>query len=195
MRRLITLISAGRNRTIVVRRELPRTRDAGWVRVPYRIKNRRVLLSVSPRPVSVAVAAKSIIGSPEAWRLQPAIPSSKISVLHRRRGPSRPREARRREALTGGGDALRREERGWQAQCSHFDSGSRTLLLPSLFRFDCNRPYKAQQFATDRGYDLRLVLASCKQFFITGAEPPLGFPGNRFCFLIQTLLPLGEPAT
>jgi len=80
------------------------------------------------------------------------------------------------------------------AHCSHFDSGSRTLLLPSLFRFDCNRPDKAQQFEADGGDDLRLVLASCKQLFITGAEPPLGLPGNRFGFLIQTLLPLGEPA-
>jgi len=35
MRRLITLISAGRNRTIVIRRELPRTKDAGWAMEPY----------------------------------------------------------------------------------------------------------------------------------------------------------------
>ena len=132
MRRLITLISAGRNRTIVIRRELPLTKTAGWEQSPYRIKDRRVLLSVSRRPVSVAVVRKRIIESPWAWRLQPAIPSSKQGVLHRRRDPSRPREARRREALTGGGDALAREERGWQVHCSDLGSGSRTLLLPSL---------------------------------------------------------------
>jgi hypothetical protein len=38
MRRLMTLISAGRNRTIVIRPELPRTRDAGWAVKPYRLK-------------------------------------------------------------------------------------------------------------------------------------------------------------
>jgi hypothetical protein len=38
MRRLITLISAGRSRIVVVRRELPRTEDAGWVSPPYRTK-------------------------------------------------------------------------------------------------------------------------------------------------------------
>ena len=37
-RRLITLIFAGRNRMVMIRRELPRTKCAGWVRRPYRIK-------------------------------------------------------------------------------------------------------------------------------------------------------------
>ena len=37
-RRLITLIFAGRNRMVMIRRELPRTRGAGWVRKPYRIE-------------------------------------------------------------------------------------------------------------------------------------------------------------
>ena len=50
MRRLITLISAGRNRTIVIRRELPRTKGASSGTRPYRIKRRRVLLAVSPSP-------------------------------------------------------------------------------------------------------------------------------------------------
>ena len=36
-RRLITLIFAGRNRMDMIRRELPRTSGAGWVRRPYRI--------------------------------------------------------------------------------------------------------------------------------------------------------------
>ena len=34
-RRLITLIFAGRNRMDMIRRELPRTKGAGWVRRPY----------------------------------------------------------------------------------------------------------------------------------------------------------------
>ena len=37
-RRLITLIFAGRNRMVMIRRELPRTRRAGWVRKPFRIE-------------------------------------------------------------------------------------------------------------------------------------------------------------
>jgi hypothetical protein len=36
-RRLITLICAGRNRMAMIRRELPRTSRAGWVRRPCRI--------------------------------------------------------------------------------------------------------------------------------------------------------------
>ena len=140
MRRLITLISAGRNRTIVVRRERPLTKDAGWVGIPYRIKVRRVLLSVSPRPVSGAVARKALIASPYWWRPQPAVPSSKEGVLQRRRVPSGPSEASRREALTGGGDALRRDQRGRQARCSGWSS--RALDLPPLFRLDRNCPDK-----------------------------------------------------
>jgi hypothetical protein len=37
-RRLITLIFADRNRRDMIRRELPRTRCAGWVRKPFRIE-------------------------------------------------------------------------------------------------------------------------------------------------------------
>src|SRR5215470_16034831 len=66
MRRLITLISAGRNRTIVIRRELPRTKGAGWVRRPDRIEDRRILLSVPPRPVTCSA---SVIG----WLKPPLI--------------------------------------------------------------------------------------------------------------------------
>jgi len=47
-RRLITLIFAGWNRMVMIRRELPRTRCAGWVRKPCRIERRRVLLFVEP---------------------------------------------------------------------------------------------------------------------------------------------------
>ena len=35
-RRLITLIFAGRNRRVMIRRELPRTEYAGWVLKPFR---------------------------------------------------------------------------------------------------------------------------------------------------------------
>ena len=38
-RRLITLIFAGRNRMDMIRRELPRTSCAGWVRKPFRIED------------------------------------------------------------------------------------------------------------------------------------------------------------
>ena len=38
-RRLITLIFAGRNRMVMIRRELPRTKRAGWVRKPFRIES------------------------------------------------------------------------------------------------------------------------------------------------------------
>src|SRR3954451_23065771 len=37
-RRLINLIFAGRNRMVMIRRELPRTRRAGWVLEPFRIE-------------------------------------------------------------------------------------------------------------------------------------------------------------
>jgi hypothetical protein len=173
MRRLITLISAGRNRRIVIRRELPLTEDAGWVQAPYRTKVWRVLRSVRRRPVSVTVAAKSIIGSQQASRLQPAIPSSKVSVLHRYRDQSRPSKASLREALTGGGDALRREQRGWQAHCSDH-SGGRALFLSSLLRLNRDCPNEAQQLAADGGHDLALVLASCQQLFV--ARVPQKFP-------------------
>ena len=37
-RRWITLIFAGRNRMVMIRRELPRTKRAGWGRSPFRIE-------------------------------------------------------------------------------------------------------------------------------------------------------------
>src|SRR5215470_798951 len=39
-RRLITLIFAGWNRMVMIRRELPRTKRAGWVRKPCRIEHK-----------------------------------------------------------------------------------------------------------------------------------------------------------
>jgi hypothetical protein len=51
MRRLITLISAGRNRIVMIRRELPRTENANWVSRPYRTKYKRILRSVGAASV------------------------------------------------------------------------------------------------------------------------------------------------
>ena len=64
MRWLITLISAGRNRSVMIRRELPRTRDAGWVRGLDRIEDRRELLSVSSHPIVCAAFCMRWIGPP-----------------------------------------------------------------------------------------------------------------------------------
>jgi hypothetical protein len=47
-RRLINLIFAGRNRMLIIRRELPRTRIAGLVMGTYCIESMRVLLFVEP---------------------------------------------------------------------------------------------------------------------------------------------------
>src|SRR6476659_1247225 len=117
MRRLITLISAGRNRIVVIRRELPRTEDAGWVRTPYRTKDTEGSPFREPRPVSDAVAEKLVINELPLCQSEPGIPSFKHSSLRRRRFLSRPRCARRRAALTGGGGAVRRPWRECQAFC------------------------------------------------------------------------------
>ena len=100
MRRLITLISAGRNRTIVIRRELPRTKTAGWEQSPYRIKDRRVLLSVCPAPATCTDPQNKQFKNSRAPRREDGIASSEGSAGRLRRVLSRPREACRREALT-----------------------------------------------------------------------------------------------
>ena len=56
---MITLIYAGRNRRDMIRRELPRTKGAGWVRKPFRIEQRRVLLFVGPWAVIGAAVQKN----------------------------------------------------------------------------------------------------------------------------------------
>src|ERR1700741_1575498 len=53
-RRLITLIFAGRNRMLMIRRELPRTKSAGWARRARRIKGSRVLLIENPSTAASA---------------------------------------------------------------------------------------------------------------------------------------------
>ena len=67
MRRLITLISAGRNRTIVIRRELPRTKDAGWAVGPYHIERWRILL----RKCSSGCFGQGFDGDLQPQSLQP----------------------------------------------------------------------------------------------------------------------------
>src|SRR3954452_25298732 len=89
MRRLITLISAGRNRIVVIRRELPRIEDAGWVRTPYRTKYTEGFPFREPRPVSDAVAEKPVINELRLCQSEPGIPSFKSSSLRRRRFLSR----------------------------------------------------------------------------------------------------------
>src|SRR5512132_1036012 len=75
-RRLITLISAGRNRIIVIRRELPLTENADCVRRRYRTERRRILLSVGLPSVTCAAALMRFSEVSRACRRQPAIPSS-----------------------------------------------------------------------------------------------------------------------
>jgi hypothetical protein len=58
-RRLITLVFAGRNRMLVIRRELPRTDNADWARRACRTKDMRVLLFVSP---STATRSALVVG-------------------------------------------------------------------------------------------------------------------------------------
>src|SRR5215831_16358881 len=126
MRRLITLISAGRNRIVMIRRELPRTEDPGWVVTPYRTTRRRILLSVHPRPATSTTALRCEASKAKLARTKPAIPSwLEIGFSQRRQTPSRPsgseREraaASRRADWTGGADARRWKWREWQASVS-----------------------------------------------------------------------------
>jgi hypothetical protein len=62
-RRLITLIFAGRNRKVMISRELPRTRSADWARKPYRIEVRRILLFVCPCAVIGSVFRLALLFS------------------------------------------------------------------------------------------------------------------------------------
>ena len=80
MRRLINLISAGRNRTVMIRRELPRTRDAGWVRRPDRIKVRRILLSVSSRSATRTAFVMSWL-KPQLLNLADRVGRSQSEVI------------------------------------------------------------------------------------------------------------------
>src|ERR1051325_9500561 len=66
LRRLINLISAGRNRIVMIRRELPRTENAGWVFRPYRTERRRILLAVFSRSAACAATGISVSKAPLA---------------------------------------------------------------------------------------------------------------------------------
>lgn len=156
LRRLITLISAGRNRTIVIRRELPLTRTAGWEQSPYRIKVRRVLLSVCSAPVACTDPQKKSFKSSRAKQVEAGIASFKLLAGSFRRVLSRPREARRREALTGAGAGAP----GWWRQCQPRGRSRLCVACAASFDPNCDRPDKAQQLSSDRCDNLRLVLAS-----------------------------------
>jgi len=56
-------------------------------------------------------------------------------------------------------------------------------------------PDEAQPFAANGGYDLGLVLTTCRQFLVASAPSPLRLPRDGFDLLLQTLLPLGQPAS
>ena len=165
VRRLITLISAGRDRTIMIRRELPPTRDAGCAMRRYRIKRGRILLSVSSGRVT------GTMPSP------PNCPEKACHSLvvgkglgHLRQVQSRPSVASRREACRGGSGATQINTSEWQATLGG-------LWWSRPLRFGGNRdgPDKHQQFPADRSYDLRLLLACGGQFFIARMQPPLRF--------------------
>src|SRR5579872_1920865 len=160
MRRLITLISAGRNRTIVIRRELSRTENADWVVRSYRTEDWRILLFVRSRPVTGTVAlrfGRTSMANP--GQAKPAIPSSEErGFRHRRRVPSRPSGGERQRAAgsrgaawADGGDARRWCGREWQAW----------ILLCRLslrfefgFGFNGNGPNKTEQLAAYGSHDL-----------------------------------------
>src|SRR6266853_1888949 len=115
MRRLITLISAGRNRIVMIRREQPRTRSAGWAGKPYHIEGWRILLSVNSGRVT-----RTVPSEPDVLCQDKACHSLLVekSVGHRRRAQSRPSAVSRRATWTGGGDATETKKREWQAWTS-----------------------------------------------------------------------------
>src|SRR4051812_12172375 len=171
LRRLITLISAGRNRTIVIRRELPLTRSAGWDQSRYRIKDRRVLLSVCPAPVTCTDPQNELFKESRAKRREVGIASFKLLAGGFRRVLSRPRGARRRAALTGAGAAAR----GCWRQCHRLGRSRLRVACTSSFGPFRNRPDKAEQFTSDRRDNLRLVFPASGHLFVTSAKPPLRF--------------------
>jgi hypothetical protein len=76
-RRLITLISAGLGiRMVMIRRELPRTRNAGWARRACRIKHMRVLLLADPSavPSTVSLSHRGPVTELRAARLSGQLP-------------------------------------------------------------------------------------------------------------------------
>src|SRR5574340_875723 len=191
-RRLITLVSAGRDRIIVIRRELPRTENAGCVQGRYRTERRRILLAVGRPSAPCAAAPVWFIGSPQAWQTKPAIPSYKEWVWLRRRVPSRPRAARRRAALRGGAEALQERRREWQA----FRPSCRGRRPRGLPAFDPQRdgPNEAEQLPADGCYGLQFIFAGGGELLVARVQAPLRLPGNVFDLRIEALLSFGQIA-
>ena len=89
-RRLITLIYAGRNRMDMIRRELPRTKRAGWVGKPFRIENREGSPFRGPCAVIGAAVQESIESfSQMAWESLSRF-SAATAIAHRKPSNSRP---------------------------------------------------------------------------------------------------------
>jgi hypothetical protein len=97
------------------------------------------------------------IGRFNGWQFQTAISSSLLCLLGRRRDPSRPREARRREALTGGAEPAKWGRRKWQFRCTCLTSSGGGPLLVLCFNAHRDGPDEAEQLAADCGDHLRLV--------------------------------------
>ena len=89
--------------------------------------------------------------------------------------PSRPSEASRRAALTGGAGARRSKWGEWQAWS--WPSGLRFCLEFGL-RADGNGPDEAQQLTADRSHNLQFVFSFGGELFVTGTQTPLSFPGS-----------------
>jgi hypothetical protein len=66
-RRLIILIFAGWNRRDMIRRELPRTKRAGWVRKPFRIEREPERLECQRFPASAAESLTRCRCTPNCW--------------------------------------------------------------------------------------------------------------------------------
>src|SRR5215467_4097162 len=181
MRRLITLISAGRNRTIVIRRELPRTKNADWAVKPYHIKRWRILLSVCPRPVTGSVAISKFKAKATNQPANEAPSGAEWPAIT----IGRPTPVRAEEVRHPGCPSP------WPDLPLRCASGARRKLSFGLHR---NGPNKSQQLPSYRGYDLRLLLVGRGQLLITRVQPPLCFPGDILHLLLQALLPFPQKA-
>jgi len=71
MRRLITLLSAGGNRIVMIRRELPPTEGANWAVLRYRTKHGRILLSASPGPITGCCVLMGLVDASVNVRCRP----------------------------------------------------------------------------------------------------------------------------
>ena len=74
-RRLITLIFAGRNRMVMIRRELPRTEYAGWVLEPFRTEDEEGSPFRGPcAAIGAAVQSVKIVSLRRLWQACAAFP-------------------------------------------------------------------------------------------------------------------------